>query len=57
MNRALDNSTAARLRRWFRNKYKVRKRACEGYLPSYLYETLGLERLTRLGCDVSRVKA
>ena len=54
--RALDNYTTARLRRWLRHKYKVRKRAGGGYPPSYLYETLGLVRLTRLGCDVSWVK-
>ena len=54
--RALDSYTAARLRRWLRHKYKVRKRAGGGYPLSYLYETLGLIRLTRLGCDVSWVK-
>ena len=49
--RALDNYTAARLRRWLRNKYKVRKRAGGGYPLPYLYQTLGLIRLSRLGSD------
>jgi group II intron reverse transcriptase/maturase len=55
--RALDSYTTMRLRRCLRNKHKVRRSGYRNYPDSYLYETLGLVRLTRLGCDVSWVKA
>ncbi len=55
--RALDNYTAMRLRRWLRNKYKIRCSGYRYYPDSYLYETLRLVRLSRLGCDVAWVKA
>lgn len=55
--RAIDSYTTMRLRRWLRNKYRVRCSGYRHYPDSYLYETLGLVRLTRLGCDVPWVKA
>lgn len=55
--RAIDKYTTVRLRRWLRNKYKIRGRGYKQYPDSYLYETMSLVRLSRLGCDVSWVKA
>jgi RNA-directed DNA polymerase len=55
--RAIDSYTTTRLSRWLRNKHKVRRRGYGPYPPSYLYETMGLVRLSRLGHDVSWVQA
>jgi len=55
--RAIDNYTTMRLSRWLRNKHKNRRRGIGGFPTSYLYETLGLVRLTRLGRSNSWAKA
>ncbi|WP_299105262.1 reverse transcriptase domain-containing protein [uncultured Bradyrhizobium sp.] len=47
--RAVDSYTLMRVRRWLRIKHRGKRRRARVYPDEYLYETVGLVRLTKLG--------
>ncbi len=55
--RALDNYTAPRLRRWLRNKFKLRRRSGGTYPLPHLYGYFGLVSLSGRDCGWTCAKA
>jgi group II intron reverse transcriptase/maturase len=55
--RALDNYTAPRLRRWLRNKFKLRRRSGGTYPLPHLYGYFGLVSLSGRDCGWPCAKA
>jgi len=47
--RAIDSYTLVRVRRWLRIKHRGKRHRARAYPDEYLYENIGLVRLTRLG--------